>query len=98
MSLALALEAIERGSCLELFYGGNCIVIDPQAVGHDHQGRPLILGVERSSEDFAPLAKWLLLRLDTARLVDVSGYLSEGLRPGWERSVEQFATIEATSH
>lgn len=97
MSLSQALEALERGSCLELFFGTNCIVLDPQAVGYDHQGHVLLLGVERTNEHFAPLAKWLLLRLDSARLIDVSGYLSEGLRPGWDRSVEQFATIEATS-
>jgi hypothetical protein len=98
MSLSLAMEAMERGSCLELYYGANCLVVDPQVVGYDHQGRLLLLGIERTSEHLAPLAKWLHLRLDSARIVNVCGYMSEGLRPGWDSSVEQFASIEATSH
>jgi hypothetical protein len=98
MSLALAIEAVERGSCLELFYGVHCIVVDPQIAGYDHQGHPILLCVARGDDELAPLAQWLILRLDEARLVDVCGYWSEGLRPGWELSAERFATVEATSH
>ena len=94
MSLALAPEAIERGSCLELFYGSHCIIVDPQIAGSDFDGHPMVLGVERSSEQDAPLAQWLLLRLDEARLVDVSGYLSEGLRLG-ATNTGSFASIDA---
>jgi hypothetical protein len=56
-----------------------------------------VFGVERSSEYQAPLAQWLLLRLDEARLVDVSGYLSEGPRLGWNTGTGPFACIEATT-
>jgi hypothetical protein len=100
MNLAMcqALDAIERGSCLEFYFGSNCLVVDPQIAGFDDSGRPVVLGVERASERAAPLARWLLLRLDGTIRVDVSGYLSDGRRPGLEDVSGQFALVEASAH
>jgi hypothetical protein len=93
MNMEVALNALERGSCLEVYYGHRCVVIDPQVVGLDAEGHPIVLGVERLSERVAPLAQWLVLRLDNASLVDVAGYLSEGARAGWDRGNARFSKI-----
>ena len=98
LAMSQALDAIERGSCQEFYSGGNCLVVDPQIAGFDESGHPIVLGVERASERAAPLARWLLLRLDGAIRLDVSGYLSDGRRPGLENVTGQFAIVKASAN
>jgi hypothetical protein len=92
-----ALEALERGSCVEVYVGQSCMVLDPQLVGFDRTGHPIMLAVERSNERAAPLARWILLSLDRPLRVDVSGYLSDGLRRGFEHTAGQFAQIASSA-
>ena len=93
MHVEMALEAIEKGCCLEIHDGHEWLMLDPQAVGVDDADRPLLLGVERSDERCAPLAKWLVIRLDRARFIAVSGYFSDGARAGWEECTRPFDRI-----
>jgi hypothetical protein len=95
MNIEVALEALEKGCCLELYQGGHCMIVDPQAVGFDEKERPMLLGVERSSEQGAPLAQWLLLRLNAFSRVEVSGYLYEVRRSGWSIGKSEFARVLA---
>ena len=93
MYIDVALEAFERGCCLEIWDKGQCVIVDPQVVGLDEAERPLVLGIDRLNERCAPLARWLLLRLDRASAVDVSGYMSDGPRTGWVAASGAFGRI-----
>ena len=93
MNMKIAVDALERGCCLEVYYGKQSVVIDPQIAGFDSEERPILLGVERLSEHAAPLARWLLIRLDEKRMIDVCGYMSDGPRDDCGEGQHDFARI-----
>jgi hypothetical protein len=83
--LRKACMALERGSCLELYYPDHvrrCIEV--HAVGFDDQQRPAIFGWQVMGSVGEP--GWTLLPLADVREVDISGYWSEAPRPGYAQS------------
>jgi hypothetical protein len=95
MRIGLAVEALERGCCLELYYERYAIVVEPHAVGFDRFGRPCLLAYERFTDGMPSFGQWLFLPLDKARWIDVSGYFSEGPRPAFVPDDLRFARIVA---
>ena len=93
MRINVACEAIEKGCCLELDYGDYCVVVEPHAVGTDHNGRAAVLGWERTDSSNGHPGEWRFLDLDRPRSVSVSGYLSEAPRPDFRRDSARFAKL-----
>ena len=95
MRAAKACDALDRGCCLELYYPGRTILVEPHAVGLDAQGRAWLLGFERYGAADPQSGGWVFLPLDETRKVDVSGYLSLAPRPGFRRDDHRFDSVIA---
>ncbi|MDB5693256.1 MAG: hypothetical protein JWO81_2319 [Alphaproteobacteria bacterium] len=93
MRIRRAIDAIEKGCCLELYYQQYSLIVEPHAVGLDASGRPFVLAVERYAGRAPVLGQWLFLPLDTTRKVAVSGYFSEAPRPGYRPDDPRFDRI-----
>ena len=91
MRLELACQALQRGSCLELFYEEHNRCLEVHAVGLGFDDRPLVLGWEVRTG--AEPEHWVVLPLDEPTAVDVSGWWSEAPRPGFVRDDRRFARI-----
>ena len=80
MPLKLACEALERGSCLEMEYRGESLLLEVHDAGYAADGEPLLHAWQR----VGPKARgWRLVHLRDARSPSVSGYMSEAPRPGY---------------
>ena len=79
MRVQRALEALEKGCCLELYYDEGSHLVEVHAVGFDADDRPVVQAWDSGSAD-----RWSLCHLDRTRKVAVSGYFSEAPRPGFE--------------
>ena len=95
MRAAKACDALDRGCCLELYYPGRTLLVEPHAVGLDGTGRPWLLGFERHGAADTGSGGWVFLPLDETSKVDVSGYLSHGPRQGYRRDDPRFDTMLA---
>lgn len=95
MRVQRALEALDRGCCLEIYYDRYSVIVEPHTIGFDRAERPALLGVERRAQSEGPLGQWLFLHLDTARKIDISGYFSEAPRPGFRPDDPRFERILA---
>ena len=93
MGIEQAKDAIETGCCLELYFERYSMIVEPHAVGTDRFGRSLLLAFERCMDALPTLGQWLFLPLDKARMVEVSGYLSEAPRPGYRPDDSRFIQI-----
>ena len=91
--LRRACEAIDKGSCLELYYGSHSVVVEAHAAGFDKSDRPVVLAWERITTLKDDPGKWQFLRLDETRKVTVSGYFSDAPRAGFERGDKRFRSI-----
>jgi hypothetical protein len=80
MPLGTACDALKRGVCLDLDYGGELLCVEVHAVGYNVPSQPLLYGWQRVGFTGG---EWRLLRLAEARHVEDSGYFSEAPRPGY---------------
>lgn len=93
MKVSQAIDAVQRACCLECYFEDQSIVIDPQLVGYDQDRRPVVLGVDRKALAGAPLGECVVVHLDTATRLDVSGYMSDGLRSEYTESMAGLSEI-----
>lgn len=93
MRVQRASEALERGSCLELYYPDHSMVIEPHAVGFDKSDHPALLGWEVLARGMTPRGQWQFLRLDEMSKVEISGYFSEAPRPDYQQNDPRFDRI-----
>jgi hypothetical protein len=80
MPLQAACAALERGSCLEIAYRGENLVLEVHDAGYAADGEPLLHGWQRVGPN---AGGWRLVHLKDARRPSISGYLSEAPRPGY---------------
>jgi hypothetical protein len=90
-----ARAALEKGCSLELYYSGFSRLVEVHAVGLDAGGREAILAYETLGTGKGHKGEWLVLALEDARKVAVSGYFSEAPRPGYRRDDPRLKQIIA---
>ena len=93
MRVQRSCEALEKGCCLEVYYDGHSLIVEPHAVGFDKYDHAALLAWERFGDGPHATGQWLFLRLDETRKVAVSGYFSEVPRPGYCQDDARFDRV-----
>jgi len=93
-TINLAIEAIDYGHTLRVFYDGKPKTIEVHAVGLSiKDNAPVIRGFQIDGEASRPLPCWALLRVDKIEEATPDIFKSEAPRPGYAQGDKQMSKI-----